>query len=123
MKRIVIDLDGTLTIDSPGPYSQKSPNPEVIARLREYRLDGYTISIFTARNMRTYEGDINKLNMHTLPVILEWLKLHDVPFDEVIMGKPWCGKDGFYVDDRSLRPNEFVRLTPSQVKKILAGEL
>ena len=123
MKKIVIDLDGTLTIDSPRAYSQKVPNLDVISRLREYRQDGYTISIFTARNMRTYKGDIDKINTYTLPVILEWLKLHDIPFDEVIIGKPWCGEDGFYVDDKSLRPSEFVRLTPSQVKKVLSGEL
>jgi capsule biosynthesis phosphatase len=42
-----------------------------------------------------------------------------VPFDEVIVGKPWCGFDGFYVDDRSIRPKEFKDLSYEEVKKLL----
>ena len=116
MNRIVIDLDGTLTQDEPGvPYQEKAPRPEVIAKLREYREAGFAITISTARNMRTYSGNTGLINIHTLPGIIEWLRLHDVPFDEVLVGKPWCGVEGFYVDDRALRPDEFARLSQAEV--------
>lgn len=108
MKRLVIDLDDTLTVAGSGAYEDVLPRPDVIERLREYRARGFEVVIQTARNMRTYEGAVGKINVHTLPIVLEWLERHDVPHDEVIVGKPWCGHEGFYVDDKAVRPREFV---------------
>ncbi|EPE61871.1 hypothetical protein [Sphingomonas paucimobilis] len=116
MNRIIIDLDGTITIDDPNvSYADRLPRHDVIARLTEYRDRGFVICIMTARNMRTHGGNVGLINAHTLPVIQEWLVRHGVPFDEIIVGKPWCGKDGFYVDDRCLRPDEFVNLTDAEI--------
>lgn len=121
--RLVIDLDGTLTLDEDGvPYPDKRPNAAVVRKLRDYKALGFEIVVFTARNMRTHKGQIGLINVHTLPIVLEWLRVHSVPFDEVIMGKPWCGTDGFYVDDKSIRPSEFARLTPDEVRALLAVE-
>jgi capsule biosynthesis phosphatase len=117
MKRLVVDLDNTLTIGGDGQsYNSAKPNLPLIEKLREYKSDGFDIVILSARNMRTYEGNIGKINVHTLPVILEWLKRHDVPYDEVVLGKPWCGHDGFYIDDRAIRPDEFVNLTYDEIR-------
>jgi len=123
MKRIIIDLDETLTIGSDAEYSDASPNTKVIRALREYRARGYEIAINTSRNMRTFEGCVGKINVHTLPVILDWLQRHDVPYDEVYVGKPWCGKDGFYVDDRAIRPSEFASMSESEIQQLLRDEL
>ena len=71
--------------------------------------------------MRTFDGEIGKINVHTLPIIIDWLKENDVPYDEVIVGKPWCGKDGFYIDDRALRPNEFIEMSESEIISMLSG--
>lgn len=123
MKRLVFDLDGTIALDDPArPYADREPNLPLIARLREYRAQGFTIVVASARNMRTYGGDIGKINAKTLPVILDWLKRHDVPFDEIHVGKPWCGTEGFYVDDRAIRPGEFIALSPDEVRALLAIE-
>ncbi|MFM5232528.1 HAD hydrolase family protein [Aeromonas caviae] len=122
MKKIVIDLDGTLTIDSDTTYCNKPANKEVINRLVEYKASGYAIIIFTSRNMRTYDGNIGKMNIHTLPTIIEWLNNNGVPYDEVILGKPWCGFEGFYVDDKSIRPSEFASLSCDQIKALLDKE-
>ncbi|GGO79127.1 capsular biosynthesis protein [Nocardioides deserti] len=122
MNKIVIDLDGTLTKPVTGEqvdYRAVSPNHEVVARLREYRESGFEIVVLTARNMRTYQGDLGKINVHTLPTILEWLDRHDIPYDQVVVGKPWCGPDGFYVDDRAVRPDEFARMSPSEIASLI----
>lgn len=109
MKRLIVDLDGTLTLGGDGQnYACKEPNLPLIAKLRAYQADGFEIVISTARNMRTYNGEVGKINVHTLPGVLDWLKRHDVPHDEVIVAKPWCGFEGFYIDDRAVRPDEFV---------------
>lgn len=122
MKNIVIDLDGTLTIDSDNSYPNKPVNIDVVNRLREYKSLGFKITILTSRNMRTYEGNIGKMNIHTLPVIIDWLDRHEIPYDEVVLGKPWCGFEGFYIDDKSIRPSEFASLNYDQIKKLLDKE-
>jgi len=122
MKNLVIDLDGTLTIDSDVEYKDKLPNTEVIEQLVKYKEMGFKITIFTSRNMRTYEGNVGKINIHTLPTITQWLDKYKVPYDEVIVGKPWCGFDGFYVDDKSIRPSEFASMSYDEIQTLLAKE-
>ena len=123
MKRLVIDLDGTLTLDEPGvAYESKQPNHAVVAKLREYHRAGFAIVIATARNMRTHANNIGRINALTLPVVLEWLQRHNIPYDEVHVGKPWCGTEGFYVDDKAIRPSEFVALGYDGVQALLARE-
>lgn len=119
MKRLVMDLDDTLTVADGGDYREVAPRADVVERLREYRAKGFEIVLHTARNMRSYQGNLGKINVHTLPVILDWLARHDIPYDEVILGKPWCGHDGFYVDDRAVRPDEFVRLDYDGIRALL----
>lgn len=120
MKRIIIDLDGTLTHEEPeAAYPAKRPRVDVVKKLEFYREQGFQITILTARNMRTYSGNVGLINIHTLPKIIEWLNTHRIPFDEVLVGKPWCGEEGFYVDDRALRPDEFVALEPDQIATLL----
>lgn len=123
MKRLIFDLDGTLTVDTPGvPYAEKQPRIDVVERLRECKAQGFEIVISTARNMRTYKEAVGKINVHTLPIILQWLARHNIPFDEVIVAKPWCGVEGFYIDDRAIRPDEFVRLSLSEIREIIGGK-
>ena len=118
MNKIVLDLDNTITLEGPESYENKRPNLEVVAQIHAYRAMGYKIAIHTARNMKTHEGNIGKINAQTLPGIIEWLKKNDIPFDEIYVGKPWCGEDGFYVDDRAIRPSEFVGLSHQQIQAL-----
>jgi len=120
MKKIIIDLDNTITIDnSSQEYSDKKVNDEVRRKLFEYQKNGFVICVNTARNMNSFGGNIGIINKITLPIIIEWLEANEVPYDELIVGKPWCGSEGFYVDDRAIRPDEFVNLTFDEIKKIL----
>ena len=120
VKRLVVDLDDTLTRHDPSrSYADKEPNLSLVEKLREYKADGFEIVIQTARNMRTYDGAVGKINVHTLPVIIAWLQRHDVPYDEILVGKPWCGFEGFYVDDRAIRPSEFVSLSLEQINALI----
>lgn len=122
MKKILIDLDNTLTINTPSNYQAKPINEAVLQQLLKYRQMGFQIAIFTSRNMNTYQGDLDKIRTYTLPIIIEWLSKYDVPYDEVIIGKPWCGTNGFYVDDRAIRPSEFIGLDYEQICNLLDKE-
>jgi capsule biosynthesis phosphatase len=121
-KKIIIDLDGTITTGDNSDYTQVSPNLAVVNKIREYKQKGFEIVVSTARNMRTYEGKVGKINIHTLPIIIEWLEKHDVPYDEILVGKPWCGFDGFYIDDKSIRPSEFSSMSYEEIMQLLEKE-
>lgn len=121
--KIIIDLDHTITAPITGQsYDDVSPNVAVVARLRAYKAQGFGIVIHTARNMRTHAGNIGRINVDTLPRILKWLVDNDIPHDEVIVGKPWCGHGGFYVDDKSIRPNEFANLDLDQIYALVGRD-
>lgn len=120
-KAIVIDLDGTIA--KPKKKAEKyeglKPNEKVVQKLKEYKKKRYYIIIVSSRNMRTFDGNIGKINAVTLKGILKWLDKHKVPYDEVHVGKPWCGFKGFCVDDKTIRPNEFVDLSLKEIRKLI----
>jgi len=122
MKRLVIDLDDTISRTKEGDYKNSKPEVKVISKIKEYKELGFEIVIFSSRNMRTYKNNVGKINIHTLPNIIDWLTKHDVPFDEVIVGKPWCGFEGFYVDDKAIRPSEFVDKSYDEIVNLLNAE-
>jgi capsule biosynthesis phosphatase len=123
MKRLVFDLDGTLTYDQPAiPYPDKLPRLDIVEMLRRYRQEGFTIIIASSRNMRTCGNSVGLINARTLPVIFEWLARHDIPFDEIHIGKPWCGEEGFYIDDKAIRPSELSSLSHPQILELLERE-
>lgn len=119
IRRLIMDLDNTISITKNGNYADAAPIYEVIEQMRYYHKIGFEIVIFSSRNMRTYDGNIGKINVNTLPVIIEWLNKYNVPYDEIVVGKPWCGTEGFYVDDNAIRPREFVSLSYEQVFELI----
>ncbi|MEC6815528.1 HAD hydrolase family protein [Photobacterium toruni] len=122
MKKLIVDLDGTITLANTNDYENVAPNLAVIAQLQHYHNQGFTITISTARNMRTYNGNVGQINIHTLPIITTWLKKHQVPYDEILVGKPWCGHEGFYIDDKAIRPSEFTSLSLDEINALLDKE-
>ena len=119
MKRIIMDLDDTISFTSSGNYRDAVPNLPVLEKLREYKDEGFEIVIYSSRNVRTYEGQIGKINAFTLPIMVEWLDRYEVPYDEIIVGKPWCGYEGFYVDDKAIRPDEFSSLSYNEIMNLV----
>ena len=115
MKRLIIDIDSTLTLGDTSDYVNVGLNIDVANQLHAYKKEGFEIVLYTSRNMRTHNSSIGKITAHTLPVILEWLKKHDVPYDEIWVGKPWCGHQGFYVDDKAIRPDEFINMSYDEI--------
>lgn len=118
---IVMDVDGTLCAKQAVPYDQLEPNTLVLDKLKEYKARGFYIILYTSRNMRKYEGNIGRINAETAKVLLNWLDHFKVPYDEIHYGKPWCGHRGFYVDDKTIRPDEFIKMTYDDIQKVLDG--
>ena len=116
----IFDVDGTLCpIKKPEEnYADLVPYEDMVSKIRQYKEKGARIVLFTSRTMRTYKGDIDLILKNTAPVLEAWLKKWDIPYDEIIYGKPWPGKKGFYVDDRTIRPEEFISSTIEDMNRI-----
>ena len=116
-KCIVLDLDGTLcpvkTADQ--EYEDLEPFEEMLDKVREYKAAGFYIILYTSRNMRTYGGNIGLITANTAKMTMAWLDRHGVPYDEIHFGKPWASRVGFYVDDRAIRPDEFLRMNAQEI--------
>ncbi|MCR4890699.1 MAG: capsular biosynthesis protein [Lachnospiraceae bacterium] len=120
----VFDVDGTLCpIKGPDErYEDMVPFPEMADRIRELKAEGARIIIHTSRNMRTYQNNIGLINANTAKVLLAWLDKWEIPYDEIVYGKPWAGPKGFYVDDKTLRPEEFLRMNPEEMDRVCKGD-
>ncbi|MWN31259.1 MULTISPECIES: capsular biosynthesis protein [unclassified Gilliamella] len=123
MKRLVMDVDMTLTKGKGNlGYEDAVVNRDVVDQLVKYKAMGFTIVLNSSRNINTFDGNIGKINKYTLPVLIEWLKKNNIPYDEIYIGKPWCGFDGFYVDDKAIRPSEFISLSYEEILQLLGNE-
>lgn len=122
IKRLIVDLDNTISYTIKGDYVNSKPIEQTINMLRKYHDEGWEIVINSSRNMRTYDANVGKINIYTLPNIISWLNKYNVPYDEIIVGKPWCGYDGFYIDDKAIRPSEFHSMNEKEIHKLLEKE-
>ena len=122
---IVMDIDGCLCEKKEGgkSYSELKPVSAILERLREYKRGGFYIVLYTSRNMNTYDNNLGRINANTAKVILDWLEEHNIPCDEIYFGKPWCGFKGFYVDDKTIRPSEFLSKDYDEITKLLEEEV
>lgn len=117
---LVFDVDGTLCpIKSKDEeYKDIIPNKEMVEKLKYYKENGAKIVLFTSRNMKTYKGNLGLINANTAVIMQEWLKKWDIPYDEIYFGKPWPGDRGLYIDDRAVRPNEFLNNSFEELEEI-----
>ena len=119
----VFDIDGTLC-----PIKKKEENYEdlipfsdMVNRLKYYKENGARIVLYTSRNMNSYNGNLGLINKYTAKALLEWLEKWEIPYDEIVYGKVWPGHKGFYVDDRTVRPDEFLKYSLEELEKLCAG--
>ncbi len=117
----VFDVDGTLcpVKKEDERYEDIVPYPEMVTKIREYKAGGAKIILLTSRNMNSYNGNIGLINAKTAKILLNWLDKWEIPYDEIIYGKPWPGHHGFYVDDRTVRPSEFLTKTVPELDEIV----
>jgi capsule biosynthesis phosphatase len=115
--RIIVDLDGTICpIKKPGEtYSDLLPNDGAVAKLRELKDAGHYIIIQTARNMATCDSNLGKVMKNVGKITLEWLEIHDIPYDEIFFGKP---NGDIYIDDRAFRFQSWPAITAETLTQL-----
>jgi capsule biosynthesis phosphatase len=121
---IVLDIDGTLCPkrNHDQEYADLEPYPEMCARVREYVAEGFYIILHSSRNMNTYDGNVGLIYANTAKVLHAWLEKHQIPYNELHLGKPWVGAGGFYVDDKSIRPDEFLKCSYDEICSLISTD-
>jgi capsule biosynthesis phosphatase len=99
--RICFDLDNTL-VSYPkitGDYTSVEPIHKNIAFLKYLKSFGHIIIIYTARRMKTHNGNVGKIMKDVGIITFETLIKFDIPYDEIYFGKPYAN---VYIDDMAL---------------------
>lgn len=102
--RFCFDLDGTLVTAPlvPGDYASCLPINRNINLLKHLKNLGHYIIIHTARRMRTHNGNVGRVVQDIGLTTQEQLKKFDIPYDELVFGKPYAS---FYIDDHAVNCN------------------
>jgi capsule biosynthesis phosphatase len=97
-KRICFDLDNTLVSfpNVKNDYTSVKPIHKNINFLKYLKKLGNTIIIYTARRMKTHNGNIGKINADIGKITFNTLKKFNIPYDEIYFGKPFAH---YYIDD------------------------
>ena len=86
---IIIDLDGTIcTEEKQFSRSLAKLLPGAKKALENFKIAGHKIIIYSARTWSEYE------------MTESWLKNNQVPYDQIILGKP---QGEFWIDDRAIK--------------------
>lgn len=119
---LVVDLDKTLcTKKSPNEsYSDVKPINNIIDVINSLHNNGVEIIIESARNMLTQNNNEAKVIKNIGLDTLNWLKDNNICYDGIKFGKTMgtC-----YIDDKALRPKEFIKIYNSLSDKTDINEL
>jgi len=96
--RICFDLDNTLITypKSNGDYTTVEPITENIDYANFLHQLGCTIIIYTARRMKTHNGNVGAIFKDVGKITLDTIEKFNIPCDELYFGKPYAHA---YVDD------------------------
>ena len=102
MLKICIDLDGVVAgFKAEGQtYADVPPIPGAVEKLKSLKAAGHYLILYTARHMKTCQGNVGSVVARVGQITLDWLKRHEVPYDEIYFGKPWAD---IYIDDNAFR--------------------
>jgi capsule biosynthesis phosphatase len=85
-------------------YSNLMPINGAVEAVQALKNDGHYIIIYTARRMKTHNGNLGRVLADVGSVTLDWLSKFDIPYDEVYFGKPWAD---IYIDDNAYKFKEW----------------
>jgi capsule biosynthesis phosphatase len=104
--RICIDLDGVIAEikKENETYADVKPIKSAVEKIKKLKENGHYIIIYTARHMKTCDGNVSKVLAKIGRITLEWLDKYNVPYDEIVFGKPWAD---IYIDDNGYRFNNW----------------
>jgi len=99
--RFCFDLDNTLVTypEIKNDYSSVKPIRDNISFLKYLKNIGHTIIIYTARRMKTHNGNVGKVISDIGRITFDTLDKFGIEYDEIYFGKPYAH---FYIDDLAI---------------------
>jgi len=100
--RICIDIDGVIAAfrKPDETYSDCRLIDGAKEKIEKLFSNGHYIMLFTARHMKTCNGNAALTVSKIGKITLDWLEKHQIPYHEIHFGKPWAD---VYIDDNALR--------------------
>jgi capsule biosynthesis phosphatase len=114
-KRIVCDLDDTISVTKDRDWVNAEPNQQIIDKINYLYDLGWEIIILTARGQLSCGGDYERAGLKYRSQIEEWLSRHKVKYHELSFNKILAT---YYVDDKNLSLQEFINI---DIKKLKSG--
>jgi len=104
-KRFCFDLDNTLVTlpEIHNDYTTVKPIFKNIMFLKFLKNLGHIIIIYTARKMRSCNGNVGEVIKNIAKITIDTLDKFDIPYDELYFGKPYAN---FYIDDLAINAND-----------------
>jgi capsule biosynthesis phosphatase len=102
----VFDIDGTICNNTYGSYEEAKPFTDRIELINKLYNDGNRIVYFTARGMRSLNGDIGEVYKKYYDLTESQLKKWHAKYHELRLGKP---QGDFYIDDKGVNDEDFFR--------------
>lgn len=106
MKTLVFDVDDVICVHKDRDYENAKPMTKVIEKINYMHYLGYYIKLYTARGQHSCKGNLNLIIERNEKTLTDWLKKHNVLYDELIFGKPL---GDWYIDDKALSLNDFMK--------------
>lgn len=106
--RFCFDIDNTLLIKRNMDHTNPLPNKPYIDMCRRLHSLGHTIILYTARSMKSNEGQLGKVMANSAKQVFDVLEQFEIPYDEIYFGKPYAH---FYIDDLAVSPFEDLEKT------------
>lgn len=137
-KRICFDIDNTLfTLAINKDYRNIRPIQRNIDLLKKLYNQGHNIILYTARNMKSSDGNVGLATRRAMPDILYILEKYEIPYHEIYF-KPYFDfliddlainsfndiskQCGFYFPNQESRPNNKVIINNNEVIKETSNE-
>ena len=100
--KISIDVDGVVCglRRADQTYADLEPLPGAAEKMKRLKDAGHYLILCTARHMATCNSNVGLVVARQGLALLEWLKKHEIPYDELWFGKPHAD---VYIDDNAYR--------------------
>lgn len=114
-RTLIVDVDDTISVTTTHDWQNATPIWETINKLNKLHDEGWTIILMTARGQVSCNGDFELADKKYRASMEDWLQRHGVKYDLLSFEKYLAA---YYIDDKSLMPEEFVNL---DIRKIETG--
>ena len=102
----VVDIDGTICIDTGGDYEHAEPYTDRIAMLNDLHDKGHTINYFTARGMGRSNGNVHEAYKCAYDYTKKQLDDWGCKYNDLFIGKPFAD---YYIDNKGVSDVQFFR--------------